>query len=315
MARFFWEDKKYMKLRLAKFLTFFISDKKFIELQYRLKTGQTLNLAHPTTYNEKIQWMKLYYQNPLLRQCVDKYEVREYVKDKIGQLYLIPIIGMHERLEDIDFSSLPNEFIMKLTNGSSFNYISYSKTHEDIEAIKRNFKRWMKTDYHSFGREWAYKGVKNRIVCEELLKTESGGAPEDYRFFCFNGKVEYIAIDFDSVVDGKKTTDYKRNLYDRNWQQIQGTIQYPNKDEAEVVADAGMRKMVQLAEKLSSEFPAVRVDFYYFDGKIYFGELTFYHASGYQKITPNILAEAMGDLLVLHEVSLLGPAHKTNGEF
>lgn len=303
MKRFFWQDKKFLKIKLSEFLALFISDKKCIELQYKLKTGQKIDFKNPVTYNEKLQWIKLNYRNPLLKKVVDKYEVREYVKETIGEKYLIPLIGLYNNVGEIDFDALPQKFIMKMTNGSSFNYISRHKTAEDVKNIKRLFARWQKTNFYTFGREWAYKDVPNRIVCEELLETSDNSEPEDHRFFCFNGKVEYIVVNSDTYVDGQlNSMNKKRNIYDRDWNRVEGQIHYPNNPDLEIKPTKAMRELVTLAEKLAKPFPAVRVDIYHFDNKTYFGELTFYHASGYQKITPYSLAKRMGDLIDLESL-------------
>lgn len=282
------------------------NDRDFIIRQYKLRTGLELDLDHPQTYNEKIQWMKLYYRDPLLHQCVDKYEVRNYVKQKLhGDEYddiLIPCYGLYESIEDVDFDALPEEFIVKLTNGSSFNYVCYKKTEKEIRKIKTRFKKWCRQDYYTYGREWAYKGVPNRIVIEELLKPSNGNPPEDYRFFCFDGKVKAISVDIDSVVNGVKQANYYRNIYDSSWNRIPGRIEYPNKNDIEAVCPRQLDKLVKIAEILSEDFPAVRVDLYYFDEKIYFGELTFYHSSGYQKFSPREFAVQMGSWINLSKI-------------
>lgn len=291
---------KIINIKLAMRSVNKISDKEFIQKQYKQKTGEELNLETPKTYNEKIQWMKLNYKNPTLKKCVDKYEVRDYIREKLGNYgneILIPLIGVYENIDDVDFEKLPNEFIMKLTNGSSFNHICKNKNKSEINRIKKKFKKWIKLDYYAYGREWAYKDVKNRIICEKLLKPLSGNIPEDYRFFCFNGKVEFITIDIDSVVDGIKNSYYYRNLYSRDWNKINATIQYPNKPDYDVEKPKKLDQMINIAEKLSEDFPAVRVDLYYFDEKIYFGELTFYHSSGYQNIEPKSFSEMIGEYI------------------
>ena len=297
-------DKKYLKLQLASNLLKIIPDGLYLKMQYRLKTKEVLNLKQPITYNQKIQWIKLNYRNPILKKCVDKYEVRSYVEDKIGNSTLIPLIGLYSSVDEIRFEELPKKFIVKLTNGSSCNYISYKKNKQDIVNIKKVFNKWLRTDYYSLGREWAYKDVKNRIIIEELLQTVDGSQPEDYRFFCFNGRVEYVTVDYDSVVDGIKTSNYKRNIYDRNWKTINGTIKYPNDKSKKIDIAPGLNTMIKYAEKLSKPFPHVRVDLYYFDNKIYFGELTFYHASGYQKIEPRSLDEQMGALIDIQLITV-----------
>lgn len=293
---------KVFKIKISHFIAKFIEDELYIKIQYRLRTGRKLDLDKPELYNEKIQWLKLNYRNPILNECVDKYKVREYVKRKIkdAESILIPIIGVYNFVDEIDFNNLPNSFILKLTNGSSFNYICFEKTPKEIKKIKSRFKKWINMNYYSVGREWAYKDVKNRIICEELLLTSTGNPPEDYRFFCFNGKVKIIAVDIDSVVDGIKTSNYYRNLYDRHWRRIPGTIEYPNKPNYEVPKPKKLQEMIEVAEKLSEDFIAARVDFLYFDNKYYFGELTFYHASGYQKIQPYELEKKMGEWIKIN---------------
>ena len=279
---------KALTLRVSNFSTRFISDDEYIKKQYKRKSGRELDLDKPVLYNEKIQWLKLNYRNPLLNKCVDKYEVRKYVKSKIedAESILIPIIGVYNSVDEIDFKNLPDSYILKLTNGSSFNYICFENSPKEIRKIKSRFKKWVNLNYYSIGREWAYKNVKNRILCEELLITSTGNPPEDYRFFCFNGEVKIIAVDLESVIDGVKNSNYYRNLYDKNWNMINGTIEYPNKLDLEIPKPAKLKEMVDAAEKLSADFPAVRVDFYYFDNKFYFGELTFTNQAGFDRITP-----------------------------
>lgn len=287
---------KALTIRMSDFVARFTSDEQYIRRQYKRKTGKRLDLDNPKLYNEKIQWLKLNYREPLLNKCVDKYEVREYVRSKVddAERILIPLIGVYDSVEEIDFKQLPNSFILKLTNGSSFNYICLKNTPRETKKIKSRFKKWLNLNYYSIGREWAYKNVKNRIICEELLLTSTGNPPEDYRFFCFDGKVKLISVDLESVIDGVKNSNYYRNLYDKDWNMIEGTIEYPNKPEHKIPKPKVLDEMIYVAEKLSEDFPAVRVDFYYFDGKFYFGELTFYHASGYQNIQPYELEEQMG---------------------
>ena len=280
---------KAFKIRSFGIITKIMSDKLFIKTQYLFRTKKRLNLDNPKTFNEKLQWYKLNYHNPILNKCVDKIDVREYVREKLGSAeadeILIPMIDFYDKVEDINFSVLPNEYIVKLSNGSSFNYICFNNDDINKSKIKSRFSNWIKLDYFSYGREWAYKDVKNRILIEQLLKPSSGEHPQDYRFFCFDGEVEFITVDSNSVENGVKNSNYNRNIYDKNWQLINARIQYPQNDKLDDKPDK-LASMIKMAEKLSENFPQVRVDFYYFDEKIYFGELTFYHASGYQKIEP-----------------------------
>lgn len=295
---------KVATLKFSGWASNYIDDEKYIKQQYKRKTGKSLNLDEIITYNEKIQWMKLNYKNPLLNQCVDKFEVRNYVSKKIenAETMLIPMIGVYDSIEDVDFEKLPKQFIMKLTNGSSFNYICLDKNRAEIDKIKRRFKSWIKLNYYTIGREWAYKDVKNRIICEELLLSESGNPPEDYRFFCFGGQLKFVAVDMESVKNGKKNSDYYRNLYGRNWDFINAEIEYPNDIQNIHTKPACFEEMIDVAEKLAEDFPAVRVDFYYLNNKYYFSELTFYHASGYQNIKPLDFDKKMGEWINLNNV-------------
>lgn len=281
-----------------------ITDSDYIIKQYKSRTGKSLNLASPITFNEKIQWLKLFYYNSLLNTCVDKYEVREYVNQKIkDQNILIPIYGVYNFVDEIDFKTLPKEFAIKLTNGSSFNYICYNKNKKEVKKIKNRFRKWIDIDYFAFGREVAYKGVKNRIIVEKLLKPNSGNPPEDYRFFCFEGKVRVISVDIDSVINGVKQTKYYRNLYDRSWNKINAQIEFPSKIGLDLPRPKRLNDMVRIVELLSENFIFVRVDLYYFDEQIYFGELTFYHSSGYQSIEPYEFEKQMGDWIDLSKLS------------
>lgn len=306
---------KVINIKLAVILNSLYSDEKFIIRQYKRRTGKVLDINNPKTFNEKIQWLKINYKNEIMHACVDKYEVRNIVKEKIGEDILIKNYGVWDKFEDINFDELPNEFILKLTNGSSFNYICTNKTKREIRKMRRRFKMWQKVDYYKYAKEWAYKGVKNRIICEELLKPSSGEPPNDYRFFCFNGKVHCFSVDYDSVVNGIKTSDYKRNIYTVDGNKMDAVIKYPNKKEIKEEKNALIKKMIEYAEILSKGFPQARIDFYCFDGKIYFGEITFYHASGYQKMYPASFEVELGALIQLNDLANIKPSIGIIGHF
>jgi hypothetical protein len=286
----FWAHKQVAR---------WVPDRPFLRLQYFFRLGRFLSLNNPTLFNEKIQWLKLNFRNPLLHKCVDKWEVREFVRNKGLAEILIPTFGVYENVGDIDSNRLPTQFVLKLTNGSGFNVICLNKALLNWREVARYFDAWKTVDFFAARREWAYKDVRNRVVCEQLIRAADGALPNDYRFFCFHGRVEFVAVDLDSVVDGQKTSNYFRHLYSRDWQPLKATIQYPAKPNYEVVRPARLELMIQIAERLAEDFPAVRVDLYDSEGRIYFGELTFYHASGYQKIRPRIFEEYLGSLLDL----------------
>ena len=287
---------KTIRIKMYEYIFFFLSDEKYVKIQYRLRTKKKLDLNNLTTFNEKLQGYKLTYKNELMHQCVDKIAVRDYLTEILGEEQatniLIPLLDYKDKIEEINFEKLPEKFILKLSNGSSFNKIVYNKSTENINKIKKDFNFYSKAEYFYYGREWAYKNVENRFLIEELLDF-NGEIPDDYRFFCFDGKVEFITVDSNSISDGEKNTNYNRNIYDVHWKPIDAEINY-ERSSKEVNKPKKLKEMIEIAEKLSKPFPHVRVDFYYFNEKIYFGELTFYHASGYQEFRPLSFSERIG---------------------
>jgi hypothetical protein len=289
----------YLRLAFQKYThlkTKITDDEKYIKKQYKSRLGKELNLENPILYNEKIQWLKLNYKNPLLKKCVDKYEVRDYVKSKTNANILIELYGIYNSIEEIDFEELPEKFVLKMTNGSGVNFVCHDKKTLNVKKLKRKINAWQKTNYYSVGREWAYKDVSNRIIVEKMIEGENGEAPRDYRIFCFDGKPRLIVVDLDSVKNGRKTMQYFRKLYDIDWNQIDATIQYQDKKDYIIDRPKKLDEMLKIATELSKDFPAVRVDLYYNNEEIHFGELTFYHASGYQKISPESFEKKNGRL-------------------
>ena len=252
-----------------------IPDKTYIKLQYRLRLGKKLNLKHPVLFNEKIQYAKLYYRNPELKELVDKYEVRKYVERKIGKKYLTELYGVYNCVDEIPFDELPEKFVMKLTNGSSYNYICPLKDSKTRSEIEYRFKKWMTVDFYMLGREWAYKDVRNRIICEELLETNDRHGLNDYKIFCFNGIPKIIQVDFSRFVN------HKRNFYTPEWKFVDEVVEYDNDPTADIPKPVNLNEMLECAKILSEGFPQVRVDFYDVDGRLVFGEMTFYHGAGY----------------------------------
>lgn len=293
---------KVLYYRLCALFEPLLSDEAYIRGQYRRKTGRKLNLIKPRLYNEKIQWLKLNYKNPLLNRCVDKWQVRSYVEEKgLGHL-LITAYGPWNSVDEIRFSELPDQFILKLTNGSSFNLICADKSTFDKARAKKMFDAWVSLSFFAAKREWAYKDVRNQIMAERLITTASGNPPSDTRLFCFHGEPKLIAVDVDSIEDSVKTSNYYRHLYDIDWNPVAGQIEYPKKLGVVVPKPHNLDEMLTIARKLSADFPFVRVDLYNNMNRIYFGELTFYHASGYQNIQPEAFHEQLGSYLDLARV-------------
>ena len=274
-----------------------IPDKTMIKMQYRIKLGRKLNLKNPQRFTEKIQWYKLYYRNPLMHKCVDKYEVRDYVKEKGLENILNELYGIYNSPDEIDFENLPDKFVVKTTSGGGGQnvYIVDDKSKVDFGDLRKKLNEWLaiKMD-KSFGREWAYEGTNNRIIIERLLEgnDENLSGINDFKFFCYDGKVEYI------VFDGDRYIKHKRNFYDKDWNYID--IQSDCDKLGDVIKKPKkLEEMKKVAEKLSEEFPYVRVDLYCIDNRIYFGEMTFYPWTGYVQYQPDSFDFELGDSLAL----------------
>lgn len=286
------QKMRFAILRMLKF----VPDKAMIKLQYRIKLKRKLNLKDPKRYTEKIQWYKLYYRNPVMMECVDKYGVRRYIEKKglgniLNQLYQVV-----DRPEEINFDQLPDKFVIKTTNGSGTNILVKEKKTLNIAETKKKLNDFLNMAEASAGREWAYGGSSKKIIVEELLEDNSNKDKgiSDYKFLCFNGKPVYVVYDKD------RFSDHKRNFYDVNWNYVKVDSDCPCFEDS-VKKPENYEKMVEIASVLSRDFPAVRVDLYNIEGKIYFGELTFYPWSGYVQYTPDSFDFELGKYFVLPE--------------
>lgn len=276
----------------------FVPDKPMLKFQYRVKCGRKLNLENPKRYTEKIQWYKLNYRNPLMQQCADKYLVREYVKSKGLENILNELYAVFEKPEDICIDNLPEKFVLKLSNGSSTNYICKDKSKADIDEIRKMFEAFKVQSGASAGREWVYS-TKNDpvIIAEKLLEDpdNENGALKDYKILCFNGKPEYIIC-----VDGRHTDHYCHVVYDSKWNK-QDVVIGESSAAANYEKPENFDKMLEIAKVLSKDFPAARIDLYNIQGKIYFGEITFFPWSGYMKFYPDTFDFEMGEKFILPE--------------
>jgi len=249
-----------------------------LELLFRLKQGYKLNLDNPITYNEKLQWIKLYDKNPLMPKCVDKFTVRDYVKEKGCAEILNELLWEGFNPEDIPFKDFPNKFVIKVTHGSTFNIICTDKNKLDIEKTKKKLKRWLKEKFLPCYGEWFYGIEKPRIIVEKFIESEDG--LKDYKVFCFNGIPQYI-----SVYSDRSMGQLKQEIYDIHWEEVNGkTGNYGNVDiktkKPEVLQD-----LLNYATKLSKDFKHARVDFFIEQNKIYFGEITFTSGAGLHKFS------------------------------
>ena len=279
-----------------------IPDDVYLKIKYRGVFGKKLNLKEPQTFNEKLQWLKLYDRRPEYTTMVDKYAVKKYVADRIGEEYIIPTLGVWDHFDDIDFSALPNQFVLKCTHDSGGLVICKDKNKLDIKAAKKKIESCLKKNFYYMGREWPYKNVKPRIIAEKYMVDESDYKLEDseinaglsdYKMMCFNGKVRCSFVCSERFTKGLKVT-----FYDNDWNILPFERHYPKSDKP-VAKPKTFDNMVQLAEKLSKDIPFVRSDFYEIDGKLYFGELTFYPGSGFEDFTPDSVDYEIGQLIKL----------------
>ena len=278
----------------------FIPDKPMLKLQYCIKCGRKLNLKNPTRYTEKIQWYKLYYRDPVMQQCADKYLVREYVKGKGLEHILNDLYAVFQSPEEISLEELPDKFVLKLSNGSSTNMLVEDKTALDIVVVQSRFKDFYAQSGASAGREWVYQmGQKPVIVAEQYLEDPStiNRALRDYKILCFNGKPAYIIC-----VAGRYTDQYCHVVYDTAWNK-QNVIIGESSAAADYEKPEKLDEMLRIAEILSADFPAARIDLYHIQGKIYFGEITFFPWSGYMKFTPDAWDFELGKHFALPKVN------------
>lgn len=277
-----FHDRRTIKIVLLYKFAKFYSDEKFLKARFKLQMGKELNLDSPQTFSEKLQWLKLNNRKPEYTQMVDKVGAKEYVANIIGEEYIIPTIGVWDRVEDIDFDKLPNQFVLKCTHDSGGIVICSDKSKLDIAAAKAKLKRGLKRKFYFQNREWPYKNVKPRIIGEQYMVDESGYELKDYKWLCFNGEPKALYIATDRGVEGEET---KFDFFDAEFNHLPFTNGHPNANR-EIAKPKSFEKMKELAAKLSAGQPHLRVDFYDIDGKIYFGELTFYHMSGTMPFEP-----------------------------
>lgn len=274
------DRRNFFAILLRKY-GFFLPDKLYLYLQFYIGVGKKLNLKNPKTFNEKLQWLKLYDRNPLYSVLVDKYAVKKWVADRIGSQYLIPTIGVWNQFEEIDIDKLPNQFVLKCTHDSGGLIIVKNKCDFDVPSAKKKIETCLKRKYYYSSREWPYKNVLPKIIAEPYMEDEYGKL-NDYKFFCFDGKVKalFIASDRQSDVD-----ETKFDFFDRNFNHLPFTKGHPNAKNVPKKPQM-FDKMLELAEKLSQGIPHVRVDFYEIGMNVYFGEMTFFSGGGFVPFEP-----------------------------
>ena len=273
------------------------NDKFYLSVNYFLLRGKILHWSDPKRFNEKLQWLKLHTDAPERVKLVDKYEVKNVVKNIIGEKYIIPTYGVWNSFDDINFDKLPDQFVLKCTHDSGGVIICDSKSKFDIKRARKKLNRHLKVNFFYGDREYGYKEVPHRIIAEKYMVDESGWQLKDYKVFCFNGEPKFIEVDYDRYVG------HKLNVYDLNWNYIDFYMTSPNDPNVEIPRPKKLEEMLDLCRKLSEKEIFVRVDFYSIGDEIYFGELTYFPGAGVIDFHPDNYDYVLGEMLELPDVN------------
>jgi len=293
---------KYLKNPMAAFVKlgsmgFFnwMSDEIYLKIAYWTLIGKKLNLKNPKTFNEKLQWLKLHDRKNIYNTIVDKYEVKKYVADIIGSQYVIPMLGVWDKFDDIDFKKLPSQFVLKCTHDSGGVVVCSDISKFDYKAARKKINKSLNHNYYWKGREWPYKDLKPRIIAEKYIEDTEIHELYDYKFFCFHGVPHLCYI----VTDRHFGNDeIKCDFFDMDFNHLPLTNSYPNTQKT-IKCPQSFEEMKKLAAILSVNIPHIRVDFYEINGKIFFGELTLTSSSGFLRFSPVEWDKKIGDLLHL----------------
>ena len=287
--------KNLIKPMVSNELLNWVSDEKIAKMIYKAHFGKELNLSNPTSFNEKLQWMKLYYREPIFTTMVDKYKVRQYIKDKIGEQYLIPLLGVWNNANEIDFEKLPQKFVLKCNHDQGSVVICKDKSTLDINKTRKYLNKRLSKNHYWATREWPYKNIKPCIICEKYMtNNEKEDELSDYKVLCFGGKAKLIEV------HKARFTNRTQDFYDIEWNKL--NISQPGINNSEIVLPKPyfLDEMIKLSEKLSNNYPHIRVDWYCSNGKLLFSELTFYDGGGFDPFNDDN-DEKIGSWLVLPE--------------
>lgn len=299
IKKFFNEEKRFDFFVQKGFYKNF-SDEKFLKKAFRIHMGYELNLQTPVTFNEKLQWLKLYNRKELYTTLVDKYAVKQYVSEKIGSEYIIPTLGVWDSFDEINFESLPNQFVLKCTHDSGGLIICKDKSKLDKKLARKKLSFYLKRNFYYFGREWPYKNVPPKIIAEKYMEDPQYSELRDYKFYTFGGEPRFLLLATNRQSTEKPLSfDY----YDMDFHHLPLTNHWhPNNADGIPPKPIMFEEMKILASKLSKEFPHARIDFYEVCGKIYFGEITFFDMSGFLKIHPDSWDLEWGKLIDLSSI-------------
>lgn len=284
-------------MKLFRKLSRLIPDRIYLQIVYFKHFRRFINFNNPKTFNEKIQWLKLNYRNEEYTKLVDKYRVKQYITKLIGEEYVIPTLGVWNNVDDIDFKSLPEKFVLKCNNDSGGIVICKNKKDFDEVKAKSFLKERLKNNGYWYGREWPYKNVKPCIIAEKYMEDSISKDLKDYKFFCFNGSMEFFDIDIDRFIE------HRSNYYDRNGNFLPfGKTYCPPDYTKKIEMPKNLDKMIELAETISHNTVLSRIDFYEIDGQVYFGEITFYPGSGFSPFTDEKWDYKLGDMIDLPNI-------------
>lgn len=282
-------DKKTLAKRVLRVLP----DGTYLRLRYLIAFRKPLHLKNPRTFNEKLQWLKLYDRNPEYTRMVDKFEAKKYVAERIGEEYIVPTLGVWDRFDEIDFDALPDQFVLKCTHDSGGLVICKDKKSLDLDAAREKITACLKENYYWDYREWPYKNVKPRIIAEPYLRDDETGELRDYKFYTFGGEVKALLI-----ISGRDTPDAGGDYFDAEFHHLDMQWGYKNAKTLPAPPKS-MEDMIRLAQLLSKSTPELRVDFYEINGKPFFGEMTFFDGGGFEKIVPEKWDRIFGDWVTL----------------
>lgn len=284
-------------MKLFRKLSRLIPDRIYLQIVYFKHFRRFINFNNPKTFNEKIQWLKLNYRNEEYTKLVDKYRVKQYITKLIGEEYVIPTLGVWNNVDDIDFKSLPEKFVLKCNNDSGGIVICKNKKDFDEAKAKSFLKERLKNNGYWYGREWPYKNVKPCIIAEKYMEDSISKDIKDYKFFCLNGSMEFFDIDIDRFIE------HRANYYDRNGNFLPfGKTYCPPDYTKKIEMPKNLDKMIELAETISHNTVLSRIDFYEIDGQVYFGEITFYPGSGFSPFTDEKWDYKLGDMIDLPNI-------------
>lgn len=272
----------------------FISDELYLRLIYRARVGKKLNLKKPQSFTEKMQWQKLNDRKEIYHSYVDKFLVREVVKDKIGEEYLIPLIGVYSDEKEINWNQLPEKFVLKATHTSGDVIVCDDKNKLDINECNKMIHKWLKREYFYISREWPYKGLKPRVVCEEFL-SEDGNVPIDYKIMCFNGEPETIEVNKGRFVN------HTIEIYDKDWNKLNVYTDDYGFVNTLTPKPSKLDEILDIARKLSHGLMQCRIDLYYVKNRIYFSEITFFSGAGFDSYKPESFDKYLSEKFIIPE--------------